>query len=93
MHDYFERSFYSHWVGWSDEGYELRVPSEVNPAWFLQFFRESKKETLYVIETKEDYKRWMLFWHGPALVECDFMLSEVPHFLNPEPSYSRPRLT
>ncbi|KHK65878.1 glyoxalase superfamily protein [Pseudomonas frederiksbergensis] len=92
MHDYFERSFFSHWVGWSDDGYELRVPSEVDPAWFIGAFRESNNETLYVIETKEDYKRWMLFWHGPALIECDLMLSQAPRFLSPEPSYSRPRL-
>lgn len=93
MHDYFERSWFSHWVGWSDDGYELRVPSKVKPAWFIRVFRESRKETLYVIETEEDYNRWTLFWHGPALVECDLMLSEVPHFLSPEPSYNRPRLT
>jgi hypothetical protein len=93
MHDDFERSYFSHWVGWSDDGYELRVPSKVNPAWFLHLFRESRAETLYVIETEEDYNRWTLFWHGPALVECDLMLSEEPRFLSPEPSYSRPRLT
>ncbi|MNJ28867.1 hypothetical protein D3C77_234180 [compost metagenome] len=93
MHDYFERSYFSHWVGWSDDGYELRVPSQVNPAWFIHVFRETKNETLYVIETKEDYKRWMLFWHGPALIACDLMMSEVPSFLSPEPSYRRPRLT
>lgn len=93
MHDYFERSFFSHWAGWSDDGYELRVPSRVNPAWFIRVFRESRNEMLYVINTAEDYKRWMLFWHGPALIECDLMLSEVPHFLSPEPSYGHPRLT
>ncbi|MCV4342261.1 hypothetical protein [Pseudomonas capsici] len=93
LHDFFERSFFSHWVGWSDDGYELRVPSQVNPAWFIKAFRETREETLYVIETKEDYKRWTLFWHGPALVESELMLSEVPRFLDAEPSYSRPRLT
>ncbi|KPW31181.1 Unknown protein sequence [Pseudomonas syringae pv. apii] len=93
MHDYFERSCFSHWVGWSDDGYELRVPSKVNPAWFIRFFRESREETLYVIETEEDYQRWTLFWHGPALIECDLMLSKVLQFLSPEPSYNRPRLT
>lgn len=92
LHDFFERSSFSHWVGWSDDGHELRVPSKVNPAWFIRAFREIREETLYVIETKEDYKRWTLFWQGRALVACDLMLSEVPKFLTPQPSYSRPRL-
>lgn len=92
LHDFFERSSFSHWVGWSDDGHELRVPSKVNPAWFIRAFRETREEALYVIETKEDYKRWTLFWQGPALVACDLMLSEVPKFLTPQPSYSRPRL-
>lgn len=91
LHNFFERSSFSHWVGWSDDGYELRAPSEVNPAWFFRFFRKDRMETLYVIETKEDYKRWTLFWHGPALVECDLMLSQAPRFLDPDPSYDHPR--
>lgn len=93
MHEYYERSYFSHWVGYTDDGYELRVPSEVNPEWFIRSFRELRNQTLYVIKSSEDYKRWMLFWHGPALVECELMLSEVPWFLNPSPSYGRPRLT
>jgi hypothetical protein len=93
MHDTFEYSYFSHWTAWNDEGYELRAPSLMNPEWVIKFVRESLNEPLYIIHSKEEYIRWMFFWHGKALVDHDVITKNIITFLTPRRSYSHPRLS
>lgn len=93
MHDSFQYSYYSHWVGWDDEGYELRVPSQMSPKWVIEFVRESLREPLYIIHNEDEAFRWMWFWQGHALVDHDVITQKLDTFLLPSRSYSHPRLT
>lgn len=92
MHDSFQYSYYSHWVAWDNEGYELRIPSQMNPAWVIEFVRESMREPLYIIHDMDEAFRWMWFWQGRALVDHDVITKKIKKFLLPSRSYSHPRL-
>ena len=91
MHSDFQYSYFSHWVGWSSDGYELREPSHVNADIIERTFRDNDKE-LYVIHQKEEFHRWTLFWLGRALVEESVIVNGIRSFLEPSISYERPEV-
>lgn len=92
MHSFFEYSYFSHWTAWDDQGYELRAPSLMNPAWVIKLVRESLCEPLYIIHNEDECSRWALFWHGAALVDHDVITKRYVNFLESSRSYAHPRL-
>lgn len=92
MHGDFEYSYYSHFEGYDEEGYELRAPSLVKPEWIVKLVRESLKEPLYIIHNKEEQARWVWFWKGHALVDHITIQKLLISICQPKRSYSKPRL-
>lgn len=85
-------SYYSHWVAYDDDGYELREASLVNPEFFMDFVRNEMSQPLYIVHNAKELCSWMVLWRGQALIDSKLMKKEFPTMLGPSRSWSRPRL-
>lgn len=72
------KTLMSSWVGWADDerNIEMRVADWVNPKVAIERYRESLKQTVYVINNKKDLFVWLLAWGGIALVREDLVVSD-----------------
>ncbi|AQR67582.1 hypothetical protein BZG29_03800 [Janthinobacterium sp. LM6] len=60
--------FYSHWIGWDEEGEEVRAPRPLNGTSTAKGLREAMSAPVYVIETLAELNVWRHIWHSTALV-------------------------
>jgi|SRR5471032_148172 len=60
--------FYSHWIGWDDEGEEVRAPRPLNGTSTAKGLRNAMSAPVYVVETISELNAWRHIWHSTALV-------------------------
>ena len=65
--------YYSHWAGYDEEGYELRVPSLIRGEILIKIFRETMGRIAYVIEDLESLYQWRFVWGGLAVINAELV--------------------
>jgi hypothetical protein len=80
----FHYSFYTHWIGWTDDSYkhEVREPSLINPEVAIRQF-QTIEEPLLVINNIRDLTIFLYFLGGNALVETSLGDKYLGHILKP----------
>ncbi|HEY0681803.1 MAG TPA: hypothetical protein VGD45_05710 [Steroidobacter sp.] len=61
-------SYYSHWIGWDQEGCEVRVPSPLDGKRVTEKFRQSLDHPIYVLETPKELLAWHWSWFAGAVI-------------------------
>ncbi len=69
--------YYSHFMGYDDEGYELRSPSIIKGEILIKHFREDLDKEAYVIEDLESLYQWRFVWSGIAIINAGLVESNV----------------
>jgi len=71
-------TFFSLWVGWRENGTEIRVPRQVNGIETKEFYENTRFYPELVIHNQDELMFWYLQKMGSALVAVDLAMKFAP---------------
>jgi hypothetical protein len=60
--------YYSHWIGWDDNGREVRIPSPLNGMRIVEQSRGCLPHPVYVVESSKELLAWQFKWLAGAVM-------------------------
>lgn len=60
--------YYSHWIGWDDQGEEVRTPRPLESMGTTRGLGGAMKDPVYVVESPEELHAWQYIWRSVALI-------------------------
>lgn len=76
--------YYSYWIGWDENGDEVRVPRPLIGVSSVKKLRGEAEYPIYVIETERELEAWQHIWGSTAYIPEELAKCRFPRYFEKE---------